>query len=196
MTASKLRERPFLILEYSSCRTWSWVYYWGKGNEKTKSLWNLLTGMDGLVGYLRSVWTRNLPWCMQWKQVELFCNEWWKHDVHTILEKSCVQWTLASPVECGHGWTVEEIGNEKTKSFWKLLTGMAWLGTWYQYGQGICRGAFNESRWNSFAMSEESMMSTIILRIPVCNEGWRVLDGPDRGDRSTEEDLDKGQPCC
>ena len=40
------------------------------------------------------------------------------------------------------------------------------------------------------------MMSTIILRIPVCNEGWRVLDGPDRGDRSTEEDLDKGQPCC
>ena len=66
---------------------------------------------------------------------------------------------------------------------------MALLGTWDQSGQGVCRGACSESRWNCFALSEENTMPTIFLRNPVCSEGWRVLDGPDRGDRSMEEDL-------
>ena len=87
-------------------------------------------------------------------------------------------------------------GKEKPKAFWNLLTRMAWLCTYDQYGQGICRGSCSESRWNCFALREERMMSTIILRNPVCRECWRVLGDPDRVDRSMEEDLDKGYPCC
>ena len=98
-----------------SCRMWSWVNYWG--NRKWENKIILKLDGNGLVGYKRSVWIRNLPRCMQWKQVEQFCNEWGKHDVHNILEKSCVQWTLASPVERCHGLTTEEKEKRNLKLF-------------------------------------------------------------------------------
>ena len=46
-----------------SCRMWSWVNYWGNRKWENKIILKIVDG-DGLVGYMISAWTRNLPRCM------------------------------------------------------------------------------------------------------------------------------------